>query len=127
MDTFPADTEELLLHSLTTGQTDVVVFRQLRFDELKYGDKGIHPLTPTVVTHKLFHYLHTKNAQLIPELTEILKEMESSGRIEELISDLNLLHTVLSLTLQGMTLSFPLVYTSYNYNKVFLFLKELYR
>ncbi len=40
----------------------------------------------TLQTYPLFHYLHKKNADLVPKLVKVLTEMEEEGLIEEIRS-----------------------------------------
>jgi polar amino acid transport system substrate-binding protein len=42
------------------------------------------PLKPI----KLYHYLHKKNAGLVPKIDQVLKEMEKSGEIEEIRNEI---------------------------------------
>lgn len=48
----------------------------------KTGIKNIEVLHPPISNFPLYHYLHKKNAQVIPELTIILEKMTEEGRIQ---------------------------------------------
>ena len=43
--------------------------------------KGIRILSPPVSTFNLYHYLHRKHDQLVPQITEVLENMEQQGEI----------------------------------------------
>ena len=44
----------------------------------------IKPISPTLQSLKLYHYVHKKNAHLIPVLTPVLQAMEKSGELQYL-------------------------------------------
>lgn len=87
MDVLRADTIEQLLRSLMARHTDVVVLNRLDGQTLieSFAGSGIRSLKPPVVEVDFYHYVNATHAHLVPELTRILKDMESSGRIEELM------------------------------------------
>lgn len=41
-------------------------------------------LEPPVYTAHLYHYLHSKHAELVPEITRVLREMKTSGEIDDI-------------------------------------------
>jgi len=48
---------------------------------LQKNSKEVHVLMPPYQEFYLYHYLHKKHEKLIPKITKVLKEMESSGGI----------------------------------------------
>lgn len=86
MDVHRADSVEQLLRSLIAGHVDIIILNKLEGRQIEklFPGRGIHELTPPVLSLDFYHYLHEKHAHLIPQLTEILAEMKRSGRIDEL-------------------------------------------
>lgn len=41
-------------------------------------------LDPPIYTAHLYHYLHSKHADLVPEITRVLREMKKSGEIDNI-------------------------------------------
>lgn len=76
---------------LDSGRCDAVVAGGL--EGLKYiqylGLKNIVMLEPPIYTTFLYHYLNKKHIKLVPQITEILKEMENSGEIERIRKELD--------------------------------------
>ena len=48
------------------------------------GLEGIHALEPPLVRIDLYHYLHQRHADLVPEIADTIRKMEASGRISEI-------------------------------------------
>lgn len=48
------------------------------------GLEGIHALEPPLVQIDLYHYLHQRHADLVPEIADTIRKMEASGRISEI-------------------------------------------
>ncbi len=46
--------------------------------------QGVYMLSPPVKTIYMYHCLNKKNSHLIPQITQVLKAMEASGRIKEI-------------------------------------------
>lgn len=46
--------------------------------------RGLKLLEPPIESYPLYHYLHKKNEDLVPKLTNVLKDMEASGRIRQI-------------------------------------------
>ncbi len=44
-------------------------------------------LKPAIHLHPLYHYLHVKHADLIPEITAALQEMKTSGELQKIQED----------------------------------------
>jgi len=80
------DTNTQLFLMLDSERVDVIVTaRMAGLVALKQLHiPGIQVLEPQLVTRKLYHYLHKKNSYLLPEITRVLQEMESEGRIQEI-------------------------------------------
>ncbi len=86
MKVFQASNVVKLFNLLNKGRIDILV--TAHFSGLnaikKTGVKGVKILSPPVEEYALYHYLHKKNADLIPKLIPILKKMEKEGRIKEI-------------------------------------------
>ncbi len=48
------------------------------------GIKSVYALTPPIQEYPLYHYLHKKNADLIPRLDKIIQKMRDNGRLAEI-------------------------------------------
>ncbi|WP_019028881.1 substrate-binding periplasmic protein [Colwellia piezophila] len=83
MQVVPVADSNQLFKMLIKERTDVVVLAKVTgLSQLKIlGIKGIKVHEPAITQVNLFHYVHKKNAYLIPEITNVLKEMEAEGRI----------------------------------------------
>lgn len=73
---------------------DIALVARLPFIEKQkiYNIKGLRGLEPPLVEIGLYHYLNKKHSGIVPEITEVLKKMDKTGRIskikEETISSL---------------------------------------
>lgn len=78
-----ADTYDELFGMLKLGRLDVVLGGQIALD--KYGlthEAGCLEMAGKPIrTVKLYHYLHERNAQLVPAITSILESMAASGEM----------------------------------------------
>ena len=79
-------TNEQLFKMLSANRIDIAVVAHTNGLKTlkKTGIKGVKALKPAVQTYPLYHYLHKKNAQLIPKLDLVLKKMQQQGRIDEI-------------------------------------------
>jgi polar amino acid transport system substrate-binding protein len=81
-----SDGNDEMFIKLDNNRTDIAIVNRVQglmtIKKLNLSD--IQTLGPPVVVIKLYHYLHEKNAELVPKITEILKRMEKQGRIEEI-------------------------------------------
>lgn len=74
------------LRLLIEGDLDVFIderrhaAREIAFFRLD----SVKILEPAIVEIPLYHYVHKKNAHLIPRLTEVLKDMKATGVIEKI-------------------------------------------
>ena len=59
------------------GTAGMVIIKKLKFE-------GIHALEPPLVRVDLYHFLHKRHAALVPKITESIRKLEASGRIEEI-------------------------------------------
>ena len=86
MRTVVADNYEQLFAILDKGRVDVVVAPLINglstIDQFKL--KGISILSPRVIQMNLYHYLHRKRKNLVPQITTVLEEMEKDGSIARL-------------------------------------------
>ena len=75
-----------LFRILEAGRVDLAVSSRLTGLSIsgKLGFTEIRPLSPPLSTFPVFHYLHRKNADLLPRITAVLEEMESRGRFDEI-------------------------------------------
>jgi len=71
---------------LINDETDIVVIQKLAGIKMLHERrfKDVHAISSSLQTLKLYHFVHKKNAHLIPILTPVLKEMEKSGEISYL-------------------------------------------
>lgn len=51
----------------------------------KYEINGIVPLSPPIVRRDIYHFVNKKNAALVPRLNSMIKELKSSGELDEII------------------------------------------
>ena len=65
---------ELALAGWATGMKTI---KRLRLD-------NVHALSPPLQVDLLFHYLHKKHRRLASKITFIMKNMKTSGRVEEI-------------------------------------------
>ena len=74
---------ERLALMLDGGRVDIIVSPRnngwYQFKKLKVT--GIRELKPAVQRFGLFHYLHKKNAELVPKISAVLKAMTASGEL----------------------------------------------
>lgn len=86
MNVDPVATNEQLFRKLDAGFNDVVLMGRIAgvtvLKTLPFHDLRI--LEPPLLTIKLYHYLHKKNAPLKPNITTVLHAMERSGRIHQI-------------------------------------------
>lgn len=83
------NTNEHLFQMLDAQRIDIVVIS--RINALKYIPEEqrlkLKILEPPIEVYNMYHYLHKKNAHLIPKLTSILKEMQKEGIIQKIRND----------------------------------------
>lgn len=53
------------------------------------GIQNIRELAPPIDRFDLYHYLHTKNQHLVEPISQILKQMEATGEIEQIRRHVN--------------------------------------
>jgi len=86
MKTYPVDKSSQLFQMLNLGRVDLIVISRaaglLALKQTQLQD--IHMLALPVARIKLYHYLHKKNAAIVPRITKALQDMENEGRIEEI-------------------------------------------
>lgn len=80
------DTNEQLFQMLQADRIDVAVAAYTNgvATIAELGLSGIIALDPPIAEYPLYHYLHKKNAELIPALDAVLLRMEASGRTREI-------------------------------------------
>jgi len=74
---------EEAFENLENGKTDIIVIPKKAAIRLilKQEFKNIKPISGTLQELELFHFVHKKNASLIPIITPILQEMKDNGEI----------------------------------------------
>lgn len=73
---------QVMFKKLDAGRNDVVVAGVNRLTLInEMGLNEITLLEPPIETHFLYHYLHEKHSELVPKITEIVKEMWVSGEL----------------------------------------------
>ncbi len=79
-----APTNELVLRKLQRGRTDIALMTDVEARELiaRLGDAQLRVLSPPIARIALYHYVHKKHAQLVPQLEAALRSMEADGSIE---------------------------------------------
>ncbi|RED49854.1 substrate-binding periplasmic protein [Aestuariispira insulae] len=78
------NSNELMFQMLGLERCDVIVLARLTSIALaqEFSRRENKPVQYHLLqTYPLFHYLHKKNAHLVPELTTVLEAMKSEGRI----------------------------------------------
>ena len=84
MNAVELDSDDQLLKMLDKGRLDLVVAQvpdALR-SILKFNLTGIHSLDPSISYLPLYHYLHKKHVDLIPEIERVLEGMVNEGRMD---------------------------------------------
>lgn len=85
-----APTYESLFSMLNGDRVDVVVLSL--FDGLKMLKEmdinNVEVLSPPLDSLPLYHYLHKKNAALVPEVDRVFKEMEADGTTRKIIKEM---------------------------------------
>ncbi len=81
MKTYPATDYAHLVKMLDKDRVDVVVSPGVNgwFQIKQLNLKGIREMSPPVARFELFHYLHKKNASLVPRIAKVISEMEING------------------------------------------------
>ena len=83
MQTDSAPTNELMLVKLQRGRTDIALISNVEARELlaKMNDPSLRILQPPIERVQLYHYVHQKNARLVPRLELVLRQMQADGSI----------------------------------------------
>lgn len=86
MDVEPVSTNEQIFQKIAAGRNDIGIIprRPGLLTLKKMGIEGIRILEPPLQRDKLYHYLHKKHKTLLPEITSILKDMETKGLIKKI-------------------------------------------
>jgi len=87
MNTYQDDSLNNLFKLLNKGRIDLVIESQIGASViLQLEDKPvIKALYPPVDRFYIYHYLHTKNKNLLLPITDVLSEMRRSGEIQQII------------------------------------------
>jgi polar amino acid transport system substrate-binding protein len=83
MRTDSAPTNALVLVKLQKGRTDIAVMSDVEARELlaTFKDTRLRILAPPLERIELYHYVHARNADLVPRLEVILRQMQADGSI----------------------------------------------
>lgn len=87
--TQPVRNSEQLFQMLALGRVDAIIAGSamgLRFIK-EHDSQEIVRLAPPIHTSVLYHYLHKKHTDLVPKITAVLKEMETSGELQMIQED----------------------------------------
>lgn len=82
-----ATTLEQLMTILAGDRIDVAVsdaFSGLAALKKLKLDADVHLLTPPLQKIEIYHYLHEKHRDLIPQVEKVIQEMQTSGELEQL-------------------------------------------
>ncbi|MDF1879988.1 transporter substrate-binding domain-containing protein [Sulfurimonas sp. MAG313] len=68
---------------INNEEVDIIVVPKLvgLYNIFKNKEQKIKVVSPSLAKLDLYHFVHKKNAYLIPQLTPILKQMENSGEL----------------------------------------------
>lgn len=83
----PVTTLEQLMLALAAGRVDVAVsdaFSGLAVVKKLGLEDQIKVLTPPLQKNEIYHFLHEKHRDLVPKVEKTLREMQSSGELEQL-------------------------------------------
>jgi len=74
------------LKDLHQGKTEIIIIPKKAAVKLILENdyKNIHIVSPILKTLKLYHFVHKKNAHLIPIIKPVLQQMKDSGEIEHI-------------------------------------------
>ena len=72
------------MKSLEENEVDIIVISKLAGLTIVYEEKyrDIHLVSDILQSLKLYHFVHKKNAHLIPIITPILQKMQKSGELK---------------------------------------------
>jgi polar amino acid transport system substrate-binding protein len=80
-----------LFNLLSSNRVDAVISTDFTGDIIlahKFRNQRIEKIIPPLSSEPVFHYLQSKHADLVPEITLSLQEMFDTGRIDEIKRDL---------------------------------------
>ena len=85
MDRTILNSNERLFYMINGNRFDIIILS--RINSTKYmsqeQNKNLMVLEPPVESYNMYHYIHKKNAHLLPELTRVLNEMKDEGVIQK--------------------------------------------
>jgi len=75
---------DALFELLRMNRLDVVVTDRVKGEEIKArtGEECFIANEPPLIVIPLYHYLHKKNAEMVPRLTAVLEDMAASGEMQ---------------------------------------------
>jgi polar amino acid transport system substrate-binding protein len=76
-----------LFQLLDRGRLDAVIINRYSglYTLQQEGITGIHTLQPPLLKRDLYHYLHEKHADLVPQVEAVLREMQDDGSLAKLV------------------------------------------
>ncbi|MES2295821.1 MAG: transporter substrate-binding domain-containing protein [Pseudomonadota bacterium] len=80
---------EQLFTKLELGRTDVIVSTRIEGSLMmkKLNTRHVRALAPALGEVTLYHYLHKRNAALVPKIAAALRAMEQEGRMQAIERD----------------------------------------
>lgn len=78
--------EEALFALLAKGRVEAVVSGLFTGQEVvrRNGYQGVRPVLPSLANPPMYVYLHRRNAELVPRLAEVLRQMRREGVLQRL-------------------------------------------
>jgi ABC-type amino acid transport substrate-binding protein len=83
MSVAPADGYDTLFRLLDRGRVDIALSPRVNgwYHLRRMGMEGIHTLEPSVAVVDLYHYVHRKHADLVPQISAMFSRMRASGEL----------------------------------------------
>jgi len=75
---------EHLFNMLNSNRFDIILLTRINASKYlnQVENRDLIVLEPPIETHTMYHYLHKKNAHLIPKLSKVLFEMQEEGLLK---------------------------------------------
>jgi len=83
------NSNERLFSMLNGNRFDIIIISRINASKFlpEEKNKKLMVLEPPVQSYNMYHYLHKKNAHLLPKLTKVLQDMEKEGLIQKYKDD----------------------------------------
>ena len=88
MNRYLTGTDEAAFRMVATGRMDLALANRFTGERVinELGLDTVVMISPPVQVDPLYHYLNKKHADLVPQITAVLREMEADGEIEAIRS-----------------------------------------